>query len=48
MRKIYRSMAGYLIPLVPCLVYNVYFGGFLVQFLIEKMGMMGSLPQPYG
>ncbi|XP_020260937.1 endoplasmic reticulum metallopeptidase 1 isoform X1 [Asparagus officinalis] len=43
-----KSMAGYIIPLVPCLTYNVYFGGFLVQFLIEKMGMMGSLPKPYG
>ncbi|KAL5973045.1 hypothetical protein ACLOJK_039852, partial [Asimina triloba] len=33
---------------MPCLMYAVYFGGFLVQFLIEKMGMMGSLPHPYG
>jgi len=38
----------YILPLVPCLAYSVYFGGFLVQFLIEKMGMMGSLPLPYG
>lgn len=43
-----KALAGYLIPLLPCLTYNVYFGGFLVQFLIEKMGMMGSLPPPYG
>ncbi|XP_072070213.1 uncharacterized protein [Arachis hypogaea] len=38
----------YILPLVLCLAYTVYFGGFLVQFLIEKMSMMGSLPPPYG
>ncbi|KAJ4732978.1 Endoplasmic reticulum metallopeptidase 1 [Rhynchospora pubera] len=43
-----RSLAGYVVPLIPCLVYSVYYGGFLTQFVIEKMGMMGSLPQPYG
>ncbi|XP_047175721.1 endoplasmic reticulum metallopeptidase 1 isoform X3 [Vigna umbellata] len=43
-----RSTMFYILPLVPCLAYSVYFGGFLVQFLIEKMGMMGSLPLPYG
>ncbi|XP_031481288.1 uncharacterized protein LOC116251263 [Nymphaea colorata] len=43
-----RSLAGYVITLIPLLLYSVYFGGFLVQFLIEKMGMMGSLPPPYG
>ncbi|KAK9046668.1 hypothetical protein V6N11_052551 [Hibiscus sabdariffa] len=43
-----RSTVFYAIPLIPCLTYSVYFGGFLVQFLIEKMGMMGSLPPPYG
>ncbi|KAK6930827.1 LOW QUALITY PROTEIN: Peptidase M28 [Dillenia turbinata] len=43
-----RSAMGYLIPQIPCLVYSIYFGGLLVQFLIEKMGMMGSLPPPYG
>ncbi|KAK8647546.1 hypothetical protein V6N13_121279 [Hibiscus sabdariffa] len=43
-----RSTIFYAIPLIPCLTYSVYFGGFLVQFLIEKMGMMGSLPPPYG
>uniref|UniRef100_A0A7N0VGJ7 Endoplasmic reticulum metallopeptidase 1 n=3 Tax=Kalanchoe fedtschenkoi TaxID=63787 RepID=A0A7N0VGJ7_KALFE len=43
-----RSAMYYLIPLIPCLIYSAYFGGFLVQFLIEKMGMMGSLPPPYG
>ncbi|KOM31477.1 hypothetical protein LR48_Vigan01g103200 [Vigna angularis] len=42
------STMFYILPLVPCLAYSVYFGGFLVQFLIEKMGMMGSLPLPYG
>ncbi|XP_020090574.1 endoplasmic reticulum metallopeptidase 1-like [Ananas comosus] len=44
----FKSLAGYVIPLIPCLTYGMYYGGFLVQFLIEKMGMMGSLPQPYG
>ncbi|KAJ4822548.1 hypothetical protein Tsubulata_050090 [Turnera subulata] len=43
-----RSTMLYVIPLVPCLTYSVYFGGFLVQFLIEKMGMMGAIPPPYG
>ncbi|XP_061360756.1 uncharacterized protein LOC133304724 [Gastrolobium bilobum] len=43
-----RSTMFYILPLVPCLAYAVYFGGFLAQFLIEKMGMMGSLPLPYG
>jgi hypothetical protein len=37
-----------MIPLIPCLIYSVYFGGFLAQFLIEKMGMMGAVPPPYG
>lgn len=39
---------SYVIPLIPCLAYCVYFGGFLIQFVTEKMGMMGSLPSPYG
>ncbi|KAL0928506.1 hypothetical protein M5K25_000390 [Dendrobium thyrsiflorum] len=43
-----KSLAVYVIPSIPCLTYSVYFGGFFVQFLIEKMGMMGSLPLPYG
>ncbi|XP_074557502.1 uncharacterized protein LOC141813432 [Curcuma longa] len=43
-----KSLAGYLIPMIPSLLYSVYYGGFLVQFLIEKMGMMGSLRQPFG
>lgn len=43
-----RSAACYIIPLLPCILYVVYFGGVLIQFLIEKMGMMGSLPPPYG
>ncbi|XP_057751017.1 uncharacterized protein LOC130969357 [Arachis stenosperma] len=47
-RQSLRSTMFYILPLVPCLAYTVYFGGFLVQFLIEKMGMMGSLPPPYG
>lgn len=44
----FRSTAFYVIPLVPSLTYSVYFGGFLAQFIIEKMGMMGSLPPPHG
>ncbi|KAK6116593.1 hypothetical protein DH2020_049699 [Rehmannia glutinosa] len=43
-----RSTACYVVPLIPCLMYSVYFGGFLAAFLIEKMGMTGSLPPPYG
>ncbi|ERN09980.1 hypothetical protein AMTR_s00013p00220950 [Amborella trichopoda] len=47
-QKSLRAVVGYIVPLVPPLTFNVYFGGFLVQFLVEKMGMMGSLPNPYG
>ncbi|XP_022725833.1 endoplasmic reticulum metallopeptidase 1-like [Durio zibethinus] len=43
-----RSTVFYVIPLIPYLTYSVYFGGLLVQFVIEKMGMMGALPPPYG
>ncbi|KAL6543559.1 hypothetical protein OROGR_010056 [Orobanche gracilis] len=43
-----RSTACYVVPLIPCLMYSVYFGGFIAAFLIEKMGMAGSLPPPYG
>ncbi|KAL6505422.1 hypothetical protein OROHE_022801 [Orobanche hederae] len=43
-----RSTACYVVPLIPCLMYSVYFGGFVAAFLIEKMGMTGSLPPPYG
>ncbi|KAK4765057.1 hypothetical protein SAY86_026147 [Trapa natans] len=43
-----RPTMIYVIPLVPCLTYAVYYGGFLLQFLIEKMGMMGAIPPPYG
>ncbi|KAL8161710.1 hypothetical protein V2J09_013199 [Rumex salicifolius] len=43
-----RSLVIYILPLIPCLAYCVHFGGFLVQFLIEKMGMVGSPPSPYG
>uniref|UniRef100_A0A2C9UTR3 Uncharacterized protein n=1 Tax=Manihot esculenta TaxID=3983 RepID=A0A2C9UTR3_MANES len=31
------STVIYVVPLIPCILYSVYFGGFLVQFLIEKM-----------
>nr|GEV21912.1 endoplasmic reticulum metallopeptidase 1 [Tanacetum cinerariifolium] len=43
-----RSAALCVIPSIPCLLHSVYFTGFLVQFLTEKMGMMGSLPLPHG
>jgi hypothetical protein len=43
-----RSLVAYVVPMIPCLLYCLYYGGFLIQFLIEKMGMMGSLPKPYG
>lgn len=44
----FRLTACYVIPLLPCVMYAVYFGGFLVAFVIEKMGMTGSLPPPFG
>lgn len=47
-RESLRSTASYVIPLIPCLMYSTYFGGVLAVFLIEKMGMTGSLPPPYG
>ncbi|KAK7246987.1 hypothetical protein RIF29_41861 [Crotalaria pallida] len=47
-RQSLRSTMSYILPLIPCVAYAVYFGGFLTQFVIEKMGMMGSLPPPYG
>ncbi|XP_059633546.1 uncharacterized protein LOC132276224 [Cornus florida] len=47
-RQSLRSAACYVIPLVPSIAYSVYFGGLFIQFFIEKMGMMGSLPPPYG
>ena len=43
-----RLLVAYVVPMIPCLLYCTYYGGFLIQFLIEKMGMMGSLPKPYG
>ncbi|KAF0908821.1 hypothetical protein E2562_028641 [Oryza meyeriana var. granulata] len=43
-----KLLVGYVVPMIPCLLYCLYYGGFLIQFLIEKMGMMGSLPKPYG
>ncbi|XP_048318519.1 uncharacterized protein LOC107428382 isoform X3 [Ziziphus jujuba] len=42
-----RTAVFYVIAQIPSLAYSVYFGGFLVQFLIEKMGMMGTIPPPY-
>ncbi|KAJ6313123.1 hypothetical protein OIU76_011262 [Salix suchowensis] len=44
----FRPAVFYVIPLIPCLTYSVYFSGFVIQFLIEKMGMIGFLPPPYG
>jgi hypothetical protein len=44
----FKSLVAYVVPMIPCLLYCLYYGGFLIQFLIEKMGMMGSLPKPYG
>jgi len=38
----------YTLPLLPCLTYLVNFGGILLQFVIEKMGMVGSIPPPLG
>jgi len=43
-----KLLVVYVVPMIPCLLYCIYYGGFLIQFLIEKMGMMGSLPKPYG
>ncbi|KAF5443541.1 hypothetical protein F2P56_036089 [Juglans regia] len=44
----FRSTVFYMIPLIPFLTYSVYFAGFLAQFLIERMGMMGTVPPPFG
>ncbi|KAH7515503.1 hypothetical protein FEM48_Zijuj10G0033500 [Ziziphus jujuba var. spinosa] len=46
--QLLRTAVFYVIAQIPSLAYSVYFGGFLVQFLIEKMGMMGTIPPPYG
>ncbi|XP_078441652.1 Zn-dependent exopeptidases superfamily protein [Wolffia australiana] len=43
----FRSWTSYVMPLMPNTLYSVYFGIFLVQFVIEKMGFSGSL-HPYG
>ncbi|KAL9267183.1 Endoplasmic reticulum metallopeptidase 1-like protein [Drosera capensis] len=43
-----RSVACYVLPLLPCLTYSVHFGGFLIQFAIERMGMAGTFCPPYG
>ncbi|ESQ28568.1 hypothetical protein EUTSA_v10018109mg [Eutrema salsugineum] len=43
-----KSPMFYVIPLVPCLLYSVYFSGILTLLLIEKTGMMGAVPPPYG
>uniref|UniRef100_A0A1J3FIN3 Endoplasmic reticulum metallopeptidase 1 n=1 Tax=Noccaea caerulescens TaxID=107243 RepID=A0A1J3FIN3_NOCCA len=43
-----KSPMFYVIPLVPCIVYSIYFGGILALLLIEKTGMMGAVPPPYG
>ncbi|EPS72840.1 hypothetical protein M569_01917, partial [Genlisea aurea] len=46
--KSLRSTTCYVVPLLPCLAYSLCFGGFLIMFVIEKMGAIGSLPPPYG
>lgn len=43
-----KSPMFYVIALVPCLLYSLYFGGILTLLLIEKTGMMGAIPPPYG
>ncbi|KAJ0256056.1 Zn-dependent exopeptidases superfamily protein [Hirschfeldia incana] len=43
-----KSPMFYVIALVPCLLYSVYFSGILALLLIEKTGMMGAVPPPYG
>lgn len=43
-----RLAVVYILPLLPCLTYSVHFGGILLQFVIEKMGMVGSIPPPFG
>ncbi|KAL5762411.1 hypothetical protein ACOSP7_018675 [Xanthoceras sorbifolium] len=43
-----RATILYMVPLIPCLTYAVYFSGFLILFLIEKLSMMGAVPPPYG
>ncbi|KAL0701083.1 hypothetical protein Bca4012_057205 [Brassica carinata] len=43
-----KSPVFYVIALVPCLLYSVYFSGILALLLIEKTGMMGAVPPPYG
>ncbi|KAH9315251.1 hypothetical protein KI387_023878, partial [Taxus chinensis] len=47
-RQSVKSLLGYSIPLLVPITYSVYFGGVCLQFLIEKMGMFGAVPQPYG
>ncbi|XP_044490558.1 endoplasmic reticulum metallopeptidase 1 [Mangifera indica] len=47
-RRSLRSTVFYIVPLIPYLLYSVYFGGLLFLFLTEKMGMMGAVPPPYG
>ncbi|GLJ16155.1 hypothetical protein SUGI_0269560 [Cryptomeria japonica] len=47
-RQSVKSLLGYAIPLIVPIAFSVYFGGVCLQFLIEKMGMFGSVPQPYG
>ncbi|KAL9225560.1 hypothetical protein vseg_001466 [Gypsophila vaccaria] len=43
-----RSLIVYILPLLPCLTFSVHFGGFVIQFVVEKMGMMGSIAPPFG
>lgn len=43
-----KSLLGYIIPLILPIAFSLYFGGVCIQFLIEKMGMFGTVPEPYG
>eukprot|EP01018_Ginkgo_biloba_P014095 Gb_29425 [translate_table: standard] len=47
-RQSLKSLLGYTIPLIVPITFSIYFGGVFMQFLIEKTGMFGSVPQPYG
>lgn len=47
-RHLLRSLLGYIIPLILPIAFSLYVGGICIQFLIEKMGMFGAVPDPYG
>ncbi|KAJ9554511.1 hypothetical protein OSB04_018556 [Centaurea solstitialis] len=47
-RESLKPAACFLLPLLPCLLHSVYFSGHSGHFLLEKLGMAGSLPLPHG